>query len=148
MSGLESEPSLDRRPRPKPDSTSQAFWDAAARRRLVLRRCLRCRMLQYPPDVSCVHCQGEQFENSETSGLGAIYSYAIVSRPFHAGFSEAVPYTVALVELKDQAELRLITNIIGLDPEEKPYCGMAVQVDYEPRGSMTLPQFRPRGSEQ
>lgn len=142
MPGLETGPSTDQRPRPEPDAVTRFHWDAAAQRRLVLQRCHSCQRLQYPPDVSCVHCQGETFEYVEVSGRGTIYSYAVVDRPLHAGFVDALPYVVLLVELEDQPELRILTNLVGGGPETPLACGMPVEVDFEDRGPVTLPQFR------
>ena len=142
MAQLETEPSTDHRPRPEPDDTTRFHWDAAAEHRLVLQRCRSCTKLQYPPDVACVHCGSESFEHAEATGHGAIYSYAIVDRPLHAGFADALPYVVALVELDDQPGLRMITNVVDLAPGTPLACGMRVEIAFEDRGSVTLPQFR------
>lgn len=142
VSHVETQASTDQRPRPEPDSTTRFHWDAAATRRLVLQRCRSCQKLQYPPDVCCVHCQAEEFDHVEVTGRGTIYSYAIVDRPLHAGFADALPYVVGLVELADQPGLRMITNIVGVPPGTPLSCGMAVEVEFEQRGAVTLPQFR------
>jgi len=134
--------SADRRPRPEPDSITKFHWDAAADRRLMLHRCRSCSRFQYPPDVTCVHCQGEVFEHVEVSGRGTIYSYALVERPLHTGFVDALPYIVLLVELVEQPGLRILTNLVGASPGTPLACGMPVEVDFEDRGPVTLPQFR------
>jgi len=92
----------DPRPVPAPDDVSRFYWEAAANHRLVLQRCRECHKMQYPPEICCVHCQGEEFEHTETTGRGVIYSYSVVNRPLHAGFVDALPYVVALIELDDQ----------------------------------------------
>ncbi|ANI40858.1 hypothetical protein MVAC_00430 [Mycolicibacterium vaccae ATCC 25954] len=71
-----------------------------------------------------------------------IYSYAKVDRPLHAGFVDALPYLVALVELDEQPELRILTNLVDVAEGTTLSCGMAVEVVYEQRGAVTLPQFR------
>ncbi len=131
----------DQRPVPLPDEVSSFYWDGAAAGRLLLQRCRSCRQFQFPPDVCCVHCQSEEFDHLEVSGRGSVYSYAVVVRPLHAGFVDAVPYVVALVELAEQAQLRLLTNLVGT-PAERVYCGMPVTVTFEDRGDVVLPQFR------
>ena len=97
--------SIDRRPLPAPDELTRFYWAAAAEHRLVLQRCRSCSKLQYPPEICCVHCQAEEFEAAEVSGRGVIYSYSVVDRPLHAGFVDALPYVVVLVELADQPGL-------------------------------------------
>jgi uncharacterized OB-fold protein len=131
----------DARPRPRPDDTSRFYWDAAVAGRLMLQCCRSCRQLQFPPDVCCVHCQSEDYEHVEVSGRGSVYSYAVVDRPLHAGFVDAVPYVIALVELAEQSELRLVTNIVDTPPEQV-FCGMPVTVTFEKREDVTMPQFR------
>jgi uncharacterized OB-fold protein len=131
----------DRRPRPQPEALSRFYWDGAAAGRLLLQRCRSCEQLQFPPDVCCVHCQSDQFDHVEVSGSGSIYTYAVVERALHAGFVDAVPYVVALVELVEQPGLRLITNVVDTPPE-RIYCGMPVAVVFEDRGGVTMPQFR------
>ena len=131
----------DQRPRPLPDETTCFYWDAAASGRLMLQRCRSCRQLQFPPDVCCVHCQSEEYEHVEVSGRGSVYSYAVIDRPLHQGFVDAVPYVIALVELAEQSGLRLLTNIVETPPEQIS-CGMPVTVTFEDRGDVTMPQFR------
>jgi uncharacterized OB-fold protein len=135
----------DRRPRPAPDATTAFYWEAASRGRLVLQRCRSCGKLQFPPDVCCVHCQAEDFDHAEVSGRGTIFSFAVVDRPLHAGFVDALPYVVALVELDDQPGLRVLTNIVDVPAGVGLECGMHVEVAFEDRGGVVLPQFRPAG---
>ncbi|WP_197415625.1 MULTISPECIES: Zn-ribbon domain-containing OB-fold protein [Mycobacteriaceae] len=127
---------------PAPDDVSGFFWNAAAEHRLVLQRCGSCRTLQYPPEVCCSRCQAQDFEPAEVSGRGFIYSYAVVDRPLHAGFIDALPYVVVLVELDEQPGLRILTNLVGVPDGTALSCGMRVEVVYANRGSLTLPQFR------
>ena len=136
----------DPRPLPAPDDVSRFFWEAAVDHRLVLQRCRSCTKLQYPPEVCCVHCQAEEFELAETTGRGVVYSYAVVDRPLHAGFVDALPYVVVLVELDDQHGLRMLTNLVDVPAGTPLSCGMPVEVAFEGRGSATLPQFRLSGT--
>ena len=132
----------DPRPVPAPDDVSRFYWEAAADHRLVLQRCRACHKMQYPPEICCVHCQAEEFDAAETAGRGVIYSYSVVDRPLHAGFVDALPYVVALVELDDQPGLRILTNLVDVPAQAQLRCGLPVEVTFEERGSVTLPQFR------
>ena len=143
---MEVRMSADQRPLPALDDVSDFFWEAAADHRLVLQRCRSCQKLQYPPEVCCVHCQAEEFDLAETSGRGVIYSYAEVDRPLHAGFVEAIPYVVVFVELDDQPGLRILTNLVDISAGTTLSCGMPVEVVFEDRGAVTLPQFRLSGT--
>lgn len=132
----------DGRPLPAPDDVSRFFWNAAAEHRLALQRCAACGKLQYPPEVCCIHCQSEHFEIAEATGRGLLYSYSIVNRALHAGFVGALPYVVALVELEDQPGLRMITNLVDIPVGAELRCGLPVEVVFEDRATVTLPQFR------
>jgi uncharacterized protein len=136
----------DPRPVPAPDDVTRFYWEAAADHRLVLQRCRACQKMQYPPEICCVHCQAEEFDAAETTGRGVIYSYSVVDRPLHAGFLDALPYVVALVELNDQPGLRILTNLIDVPAGTPLSCGLPVEVTFEERGSVTLPQFRLLGT--
>ena len=78
----------------------------------------------------------------KSSGRGVIYSYSIVDRPLHAGFVDALPYVVVLVELADQPGLRILTNLVDVPEGTSLSCGMPVEVVFEDRGGVMLPQFR------
>jgi uncharacterized OB-fold protein len=136
---------VDRRPRPEPDATTAFYWEGAAAGKLMLQRCRSCGKHQFPPDISCVHCQADTFDHVEMSGRGRVFSFAVVDRPLHAGFVEAVPYVVALVELDEQEGLRVLANIIEVPPATELTCGTVVEVVFEERGDVVLPQFRPSG---
>lgn len=137
---------VDRRPLPAPDELTCFYWEAAAEHRLVLQRCRSCSKMQYPPEICCIHCQADEFETAEVSGRGVIYSYSIVDRPLHAGFVDALPYIVVIVELADQPGLRILTNLVHVPEGTLPSIGMPVEVVFEDRGGVTLPQFRLSGS--
>lgn len=131
----------DLRPLPLPDEISSFFWDGARNGRLLLQRCRLCSCLQYPPDVACTSCQGTELDPAQMSGRGTLYSYTVVDRAFHNGFVDAVPYVVGLVELEEQPGLRILTNIID-SAHDALRVGMELEVAFEDRGEIVLPQFR------
>jgi uncharacterized OB-fold protein len=132
----------DLRPAPQPDATTSFFWDGASKGRLLLQRCAACGYLQHPPDVVCTECQSAELGQVEMSGRGRLYSFAVADRAFHPGFVSHLPYVVALVELVEQPGLRLLTNIVEADPD-RLRIGMPLEVTFEQRGDISLPQFRP-----
>ncbi|WP_218027359.1 Zn-ribbon domain-containing OB-fold protein [Nocardia vaccinii] len=136
----------DPRPVPEPDDISRFYWDAAAEGRLALQRCCSCRKMQYPPEICCVHCQGDRFDIVDVAGRGVIYSYCVMDRPLHAGFVDALPYVVVLVELDEQPGLRILTDLVEVPEGTRLSCGLPVEVVFEERGAITLPQFRLTGA--
>lgn len=137
-------PTEDLRPRPGVNHANAAYWRAAAEHRLELPRCDECGRFQYPPDVACVHCQSTSMTFTPVGGTGTVYSHATVERLFHVGWTDRVPYVVAIVELDDQPGLRMLTNLVDVEPADV-HVGMPVQVAFEDRGDVSLPQFRPAG---
>jgi uncharacterized OB-fold protein len=135
----------DLRPPPRPDDVSRFFWESAARGRLMMQRCADCGRFQHPPDVVCVFCQSETLEATELSGRGSLYTFGVVERAFHPGFVDHLPYVVALVELDEQPGLLIYTNIVDADPATLTL-GMPLDVTFEERGDIALPQFRPSGA--
>jgi hypothetical protein len=65
-------------------------------------------------------------------------TFTIVHQPPSPAF--AVPYVLAVVELEEGP--RMMCNIVDVDPR-LVRCEMAVEVTFEPRGDVALPQFRP-----
>jgi len=111
-------------PVPRPDVESQGFWDALAADRLDMCRCTECRQYLQPPLEHCRHCAAPtRFET--VSGRGSVFSYIVVRHPAVPG--HLPPYVIALVELDEQAGLRL-TGILDLDPSQVQI-GMPVAAD-------------------
>ncbi len=137
----------DPRPVPLPDEVSRFFWEGARDGRLLVQRCSACGSYQYPPDVACIRCQSQALEATEVSGRGSLYSFAIVDRAYHEGFVDALPYVVGLVDLPEQAGLRMLTNIVEAE-HGSLRVGMPLEVVFEPRGDIALPQFRPVADEE
>ena len=55
------------------------------------------------------------------------------------------PFSVAIVELEEDASTRLTTNVIGCPPESV-HIGMKVQVEFEHYEDVWVPVFRPVAS--
>lgn len=128
------------RPRPVPDGVSDFYWEAAARRALAALRCGECRRLHHPPEVACPHCGGTELHPETLSGRGAVFAATVVRQAFDRAFSDAVPYTVALVELDEQPGLRVLTNLVGT--RDLVPVGTRVELVVEAHGDWALPQFR------
>jgi uncharacterized OB-fold protein len=127
------------KPLPVPDVASLPFWEAAKQRKLVVQHCDACDAYQYPPDLICRHCQSDRLSFVEVAGKGSIYTFAVYTRSFMAGFE--APYVLALIDLADPPGIRMMTNILET-PIESITVGMPVEVTFEERGGWVVPQFR------
>lgn len=104
-------------------------------------RCNACNRYWFPPSTHCPHCTSADFAWTPVSGRGKVFTYVVYHRVYHPGFADEVPYAVALVELEEGP--RMISNIVGIPPDELA-CEMPVHVVYEDvADNVTLPKFTP-----
>ena len=76
------------------------------------------------------------------SGRGKVYSFIVTHHVVTPGFEDDAPYVVALVELEEQAGLRLVTNIVGCSPGDVRV-GMPVEPVFDAvTPEVTLLKFR------
>jgi uncharacterized protein len=130
--------------RPAPDSLTSFFWDGAREHRLLLQRCDNCGRFQHPPEPVCHHCLSFSLGTGEVSGRGTIYSFEIATQAFHPWFADKIPFVIAVVELVEQPNLKLITNIVEVDPDSAAIqVGAEVEVTWQEfDDGFTLPVFR------
>jgi uncharacterized OB-fold protein len=134
------------KPLPLPDETSRAYWEGAREHELRILRCEDCQWFIHYPEPACPRCQSSRVVPVRVSGRGLVYSYTVTHHKGAPGFQNDVPFVVALVELEEQAGLRIIANIRGYTPADVRI-GMPVEVIFEDAGSgITLPQFSVRST--
>jgi uncharacterized OB-fold protein len=110
---------------------------------LLILRCQNCGTYIHLPRPVCRVCHSFDLTPGEVSGRGTLYSYTVTYKPFHPFFVDRVPYVVAVVELAEQAGLRIVSNLVGIDEGAIEF-GMPLQVDFEELDTeLTLPVFRP-----
>jgi uncharacterized OB-fold protein len=132
-----------RPPIPVPDRYTGFFWQGASDRKLLILRCQKCGTYIHLPRPVCRVCQSFDLSPEEVSGRGTLYSYTITYKAFHPFFVDRVPYVIAVVDLAEQAGLRLVSNLVGVDQAAIEF-GMPLQVDFEELDpDLTIPVFRP-----
>ncbi len=115
------------------------FFDAAKRHELVVQRCSQCGTHRFPPREICSSCLSRQAAWVKVSGEGEIYSYNVMHQVYHPGFADSVPYAVVVVKLAEGA--KMISNVVGLRPEQI-HIGMRVRAVFEDvSAEVTLPKF-------
>lgn len=105
----------------------------------MISRCERCGVYQHPPLPRCPKCGSNQVAPSPVSGRGRVATFTINHEPWLPGLP--VPFIYAAVELVEQSELYLFTNI--LCPVDQVRSGMPVMVTFEQHEDVYLPLFRP-----
>jgi len=113
------------------------YFAAAARGELVVTRCAACdRHVWYPPE-RCPDCGGP-VEWVAVSGRGALFSWAVVHRPFLPAFDDKVPFVSALVAIDEDPAVRIVSYVVDADPEAlQP--DMPLAVTFRPLTFTTVP---------
>jgi uncharacterized protein len=75
-----------------------------------------------------------------TSGTGALYSYTVNHKAWNP--EVPVPYVIGMVELPEQAGLRMTTNIVNCRAVDL-VMGMPLRVVFEQQGEHFVPLFEP-----
>jgi hypothetical protein len=128
------------KPIPVASIESKPYWNALREHRLMIPRCEDCGHRWFPPSLLCPSCNSAHTTWAESSGRGKIFSYVVFHRVYQRGFTEEVPYVVALIELAEGP--RLLSNIVGTPPDAVE-CEMPVQVVFEDiAANVTIPKFK------
>jgi uncharacterized OB-fold protein len=140
----EGPPAIPARMLPKLHEHNRAFWTAGADGQLMIARCTQCGLWVSPPAADCPDCGGVLVARP-VSGRGTVFTYTVNYQPFNPAVP--VPYVIAIVQLEEQADLRIATNIVDCEPDSV-VIGLPVDVRFERHDvdgeSMFVPVFAPR----
>jgi uncharacterized OB-fold protein len=79
---------------------------------------------------------------TQVSGRGVVNTFTIPLQPYDPYYAGQVPYVLAVVELVEQKHLKIVTNIVEIDPDDVRI-GMPVEVVFqEVAPGVTLPLFK------
>jgi uncharacterized OB-fold protein len=126
-------------PAPLLNDDNRDFWTGGRDGELRIVRCNDCGYYIHPPSPRCPRCFGENVEPSPVSGRGRVYTYTVNQRAWSPGLE--VPYVIAIVQLDEQPDLRLMTNIVGCSADEVAI-DMPVRVEFREQGEAFVPVFR------
>ena len=130
---------------PRITDANRHFWQGGERGELVFLRCRACGVYVHPPSPICPVDHGKDLHPEAVSGRGTVATFTVNHQPWIAGM--ALPYVIAFVEIEEQANVRVQTNIVDCDPGDVRI-GLPVEVVFEhhpdPDGDVWVPLFRPR----
>jgi uncharacterized OB-fold protein len=69
-----------------------------------------------------------------------VATFTVNHQPWYPGLDP--PYVVAIVEIDEQPDLRLMTNVVNCDVE-KVRIGLPVRVTFEQHDDIWIPLFEP-----
>jgi uncharacterized protein len=136
---------------PTASPESRAFWTGGERGELLINRCRGCGRFFHPPGPACWRCRSTDVAPEPVSGRATVAAFTVNRQPWIPGFEP--PYVVAMVELADESDVRLITNVVGV-PVDEVHVGLAVEVFFEDWTALSgeegsrvwIPLFRPVAS--
>lgn len=129
-------------PSPAPTPDEMPFWDACKDRTLRVQCCADCETFRHPPVPVCHACGSTAIDWRKVAGRGTVFSYTVAHHPTYPAVKSALPYNIAVVLLEDAGDVRLITNVIDVPPEEMRI-GLPVTVAWEEvADGWILPRFR------
>jgi len=128
------------KPLPIIDNWNRGFWDAARDNKLAAPECDDCKKLFFPSGPCCPYCISKKINWRHLSGKGQIESWTIFHKLYYKGFSEDLPYNVAVIILDEG--ISMMSNVIGIDNSNLKH-GMKVEVVFEmATDEITIPKFR------
>lgn len=125
---------------PRVTEQNRHFWTGGARGELCFLRCCDCQHWIHPPAPVCPACLARDPQVAAVSGRGQVVSFTVNHQPWIPGFDP--PYVIAIVELPEQAGLRLTTQLVGCAPEAV-WIDQPVRVVFEEHDGVFLPLFEP-----
>jgi uncharacterized OB-fold protein len=115
------------------------FWTSGQDGKLRIQRCRACGRYQHPPFPRCTACGSEAVVPAEVSGRGRVATYTVNHEPWHPALK--VPFVYAAIELEEQAQLYVFSNVDV--PPAEARIGLRVSVYFEQDEDVWLPLFRP-----
>jgi len=138
----------DLRLAPNPTPESEAFWTGGRDGNLMISRCRGCGHFFHPPGPACWRCRSTDVAPEKVSGRATVAAFSVDRQPWIPGFEP--PYIVAMVEIAEEPGVRLITNVVDIEPEAIRI-GLEVEVFFEDWTDLSggedtrvwIPLFRP-----
>ena len=126
-----------RRAFPVITEANRHFWCGGSDGRLHILRCAAGHWI-HPYAARCPACGSADIAAHPVSGRGTVVGFTENHQPWLPGVN--LPYVVAIVELEEQHDVRLMTNM-PRTPTADVHVGMPVKVFFEQHGEIWLPLF-------
>jgi uncharacterized OB-fold protein len=120
--------------------SNRFFWTSGGDGKLRFLRCSACQNYIHPPSPVCEKCLSMEQDVVAVSGRATLAEVTVNHQMWIPTIEP--PYIVGIVEIEEQASVRLTTNIVDCD-EADVHIGMAVEVEFQEYEDVFLPVFRP-----
>jgi len=119
---------------------NQFFWTSGRDGVLRFLRCRGCGYFIHPPGPICPRCLERDLSPEPVSGRATLFSFTVNHQKWSPDIEE--PYVIALVQVEEQDDLRLTTNLVNVEPDEVRI-GMPLRVVFEDHDPVFVPLFEP-----
>ncbi|HET9628251.1 MAG TPA: OB-fold domain-containing protein [Novosphingobium sp.] len=126
------------RQRPIVNELNAHFWKGGKDGKLHIGQCGACKHWIHPYALRCPKCHSADVAPQPVSGRGTVVGFSVNHQAWAPDLK--LPYVVALVELEEQADIRLLTNM-PRTPIEQVRIGLPVTVSFEQHGDLFYPEF-------
>ena len=100
-------------PLPVTDNPVDApFWEGTRRGELRVQHCGHCGEPRFPPLPRCAVCHSTRLGWHVVSGAGTVWSWVVPRPPLLPAFQQRAPYLVALVELLELPQIRMVGELV------------------------------------
>jgi uncharacterized OB-fold protein len=120
---------------------SAPYWAALEEGRQIFQRCSACAHAWLPPRAECPRCLSAKPVWETAGGDARLVSWVVYHTAFHPAFEGRLPYTVAVVELREGP--RLISNIVGVDDPEALRIEQPLRLVIEREAGSAVPRYTP-----
>jgi uncharacterized OB-fold protein len=125
---------------PRVTSDNEHFWRGGEMGELRFLRCSSCGYLVHPPAPVCPLDLSRDLAPHTVSGRATVVTFTVNHQSWYPGLDP--PYVVAIVEIEEQPDLRLMTNVVNCEVE-KVRVGLPVRVTFEQHDDVWIPLFEP-----
>ena len=117
------------------------FWAFCARRELRFQRCAGCARWRHPPAPLCPHCSSPELTWEPAPARAELFSYTVVHHASSPALRDRVPYNVAIVAFPELIDIRIISNVIDVPPDQLSI-GMPLELAWQEQApGRVLPLF-------
>jgi acetyl-CoA acetyltransferase/uncharacterized OB-fold protein len=127
---------------PLVDEESRPFWEAGKDGMLSFATCLDCDALLHPPTPVCRYCRSSDIGRRSVEPTGVVVGVTVNHQLWDPRYEP--PFAIATVAIDADPRVRLITNIVDIEPDEARV-GMAVTARFEHNEDVWIPLFIPSG---
>ncbi|HMC52172.1 MAG TPA: OB-fold domain-containing protein [Acidimicrobiales bacterium] len=125
---------------PRVTGENEHFWRGGAAGELRFLRCRDCGQYVHPPAPICPRCLSKDLGPEAVSGRARVATFTVNHQAWYPGLDP--PYVIAIVEIEEQPDVRLMTNILNCEVD-RVEIGMPVTVTFEQHDDVWIPLFEP-----